>query len=106
MREMAQLFLMPLLLDLMEQLVVELCGIMTILIITLFHIGINQHPLILMVFLVIGSFTFSQLGISVAFWAKTFDQLSAVSGFVLLPLIYLGGVLILRRKGAAARGAV
>ena len=45
-----------------------------------------------MVFLVIGSFTFSQLGISVAFWAKTFDQLSAVSGFVLLPLIYLGGV--------------
>ncbi|HAG91762.1 MAG TPA: ABC transporter permease [Bdellovibrionales bacterium] len=51
-----------------------------------------QHPLILMVFLVIGSFTFSQLGISVAFWAKTFDQLSAVSGFVLLPLIYLGGV--------------
>lgn len=47
---------------------------------------------ILLLFLVIGSFTFSQLGISVAFWAKTFDQLSAVTGFVLLPLIYLGGV--------------
>ena len=31
-------------------------------------------------------------GICVAFWAKTFDQMSAVGGFVLLPLIYLGGV--------------
>lgn len=47
---------------------------------------------VLMAFLVIGSFSFAQLGISVAFWARTFDQLSAVSGFVLLPLIYLGGV--------------
>lgn len=43
-------------------------------------------------FLVIGSLSFAQLGISVAFWARSFDQLSAVSGFVLLPLIYLGGV--------------
>jgi len=47
---------------------------------------------VLLLFLLIGSFTFSQLGICVAFWAKTFDQLSAVTGFVLLPLIYLGGV--------------
>ena len=28
----------------------------------------------------------------VAFWAKTFDQLSAITGFILMPLIYLGGV--------------
>ena len=34
------------------------------------------------------------LGISIAFWARTFDQLSAFSAFVLLPLTYLGGVFI------------
>lgn len=50
------------------------------------------HPLLLIFFLIIGSLSFAQLGITVAFWAKNFDQLSAVSGFVLLPLIYLGGV--------------
>ncbi|HMN68154.1 MAG TPA: ABC transporter permease [Bdellovibrionales bacterium] len=50
------------------------------------------HPLVLAVFLVLGSLTFANLGISVAFWARTFEQMSAVSGFILLPLIYLGGV--------------
>ncbi|HVK61110.1 MAG TPA: ABC transporter permease [Bdellovibrionales bacterium] len=50
------------------------------------------HPLWLLFFLVVGGLTFSKLGIAVAFFAKTFDQLSAVGAFVLLPLIYLGGV--------------
>jgi ABC-2 type transport system permease protein len=50
------------------------------------------HPLELLVFLVLGGLAFANIGISVAFWAKSFDQMSAVSGFVLLPLIYLGGV--------------
>lgn len=50
------------------------------------------HPLPLLFFLVVGGLAFAQLGISVAFWAKTFDQLSAVSAFILLPLLYLGGV--------------
>lgn len=50
------------------------------------------HGGILLLFLTLGSVTFSNIGISVAFWAKTFDQMSAVGGFVLLPLIYLGGV--------------
>jgi ABC-2 type transport system permease protein len=50
------------------------------------------HPLALMVFLMLGSLAFANVGIIVAFWAKTFDQMSAVGGFVLLPLIYLGGV--------------
>ena len=31
-------------------------------------------------------------GVSVAFWAKTFDHLNGVGSFVVLPLIYLGGV--------------
>lgn len=50
------------------------------------------HPIILLTFLIIGSLTFACFGISIAFWAKTFDQLSAVTGFILMPLIYLGGV--------------
>lgn len=48
--------------------------------------------LVLVFFLTLGSLMFAQIGISVAFWAKSFDQLSAISGFILLPLIYLGGV--------------
>ncbi len=47
---------------------------------------------VLLFFLIIGGLSFAQLGISVAFWAKTFDQMSAVGAFVLTPLIYLGGV--------------
>ena len=47
---------------------------------------------ILFLFLVLGGLSFANLGITVAFWARSFDQMSAVSGFVLMPLIYLGGV--------------
>lgn len=50
------------------------------------------HPLILSLFLALGALCFAGIGISVAFWARTFDQMSAIGGFVLLPLIYLGGV--------------
>lgn len=50
------------------------------------------HPLWLLFFLVVGGLTFAKLGIAVAFYARSFDQLSAVGAFVLVPLIYLGGV--------------
>ncbi|MGE0527100.1 MAG: ABC transporter permease, partial [Bdellovibrionales bacterium] len=50
------------------------------------------HPFYLLLFLLLGGLSFSNLGLVVAFFARTFDQLSAVTGFVLLPLIYLGGV--------------
>lgn len=50
------------------------------------------HPLVLLFFICVGGLSFATLGISVAFWAKTFDQMSAVGAFVLLPLLYLGGV--------------
>jgi ABC-2 type transport system permease protein len=53
-----------------------------------------QHPLVLAYFVVIGGLIFGMLGIAIAFWARTFDQLSAFSAFVLLPLTYLGGVFI------------
>jgi ABC-2 type transport system permease protein len=51
-----------------------------------------HSPLILLVFLILGGLAFANLGIMVAFWARNFDQMSAVSGFILMPLIYLGGV--------------
>jgi ABC-2 type transport system permease protein len=51
-----------------------------------------EHIGVLFVFLVIGGLCFAMFGISMAFWAKTFDHISAVGSFVILPLIYLGGV--------------
>ena len=53
-----------------------------------------QHPFILLYFVVMGGLIFGMIGISVAFWASSFDQLSVFSAFVLLPLTYLGGVFI------------
>jgi ABC-2 type transport system permease protein len=56
-------------------------------------IGI-AHPLALLFFTLSGGLIFSFCGIAIAFVAKTFDQLSAFSSFILLPLIYLGGVFV------------
>jgi len=53
-----------------------------------------EHPLALMYFVIMGGLIFGMIGIAVAFWANSFDQLSAFSAFVLLPLTYLGGVFI------------
>lgn len=52
------------------------------------------HPFILLYFVVVGGLIFGQIGITIAFWAKSFEQLSAFSAFILLPLTYLGGVFI------------
>lgn len=51
-----------------------------------------SHPFFLIYFLVAGGLAFSNLGIVVGFWAKNFDQMTAIGGFILLPLMYLGGV--------------
>ena len=51
-----------------------------------------EHPFHLLFFLIVGGLAFAQLGIIVAFRAKSFDQLSAITSFILMPLIYLGGV--------------
>jgi ABC-2 type transport system permease protein len=53
-----------------------------------------EHPFMMIFFTLAGGFIFSFCGIFVAFIAKTFDQLSAFSSFILLPLTYLGGVFI------------
>lgn len=51
-----------------------------------------EHPFALIYFIIVGGLSFALFGVTVAFWARTFDQLSAVNSFILLPLIYLGGV--------------
>lgn len=53
-----------------------------------------QNPLWTLYFLFIGGMVFGLLGLIAAFWAKTFDQLSAISAFIILPLTYLGGVFL------------
>lgn len=53
-----------------------------------------EHPFWLLYFFVVGGLIFSFIGIFVAVLANTFDQLSAFSTFILLPLTYLGGVFI------------
>ncbi len=53
-----------------------------------------QHPLYLLFFIVVAGLLFSLIGITVGFLTKSFDQISAFSTFILLPLTYLGGVFI------------
>jgi ABC-2 type transport system permease protein len=73
-------------------------GLITCLVGEVFYFVMHQEwlvphsPGLLLVFLIVGGLSFSMFGISVAFWAKTFDHVSGVGSFVLLPLIYLGGV--------------
>lgn len=52
------------------------------------------HPFVALFFLIVAGLIFGMIGISIAFWATTFDQLSAFSAFILLPLTYLGGVFL------------
>lgn len=54
-------------------------------------IGVS-HPAGLAVFLILGCLIFGNLGICSGFMAKSFDHINAFSNFVILPLIYLGGV--------------
>ena len=53
---------------------------------------IPSNIFILLLFLVIGGMAFAKLGIVVGFFGKNFDQISAFGGFIITPLIYLGGV--------------
>src|SRR6185312_1312251 len=54
----------------------------------------GAHPLELIFFVNVGGLVFGKLGLATAFWANSFDQLSIVGAFVLLPMTYLGGVFI------------
>lgn len=51
-----------------------------------------KHPYLFLGFVSLGGLAFGKLGICIAMYAKTFEQAGGISTFVLLPLIYLGGV--------------
>jgi ABC-2 type transport system permease protein len=56
-------------------------------------LGIS-HPLVLAYFVLVGGFIFGLLGICAGFWAKSVEHVAAFTNFILLPLLYLGGVFV------------
>ncbi|MCH9613579.1 MAG: Inner membrane transport permease YadH [Chlamydiia bacterium] len=56
---------------------------------TLLHI---KEPFWMLYFLIVGGLAFANLGVSIGMYARSFDQVGGISTFILLPLIYLGGV--------------
>lgn len=50
------------------------------------------HPLVLVLFMVMSSLFFGCVGIWAGFKSNSFDQINVITTFVVLPLIYLGGV--------------
>ncbi|HWQ99674.1 MAG TPA: ABC transporter permease [Candidatus Methylomirabilis sp.] len=50
------------------------------------------HPFYALTIAVLSACIFSCSGIIVAIWAKDFDQMGGFNTFILLPLVYLGGV--------------
>lgn len=51
-----------------------------------------QNPLSLCFFLFTSGLSFANLGLCIAMQAKTIEHVSAISTFILLPFIYLGGI--------------
>lgn len=58
------------------------------------EIFLPQHPFWFLFYTIGGGLIFGFCGIMVGFFAKTFDEVSAFTTFILLPLTYLGGVFI------------
>jgi len=50
------------------------------------------HPLAALAMATLASFLFAQFGIIAAIYANNFDSLAMYTNFIILPLIYLGGV--------------
>lgn len=50
------------------------------------------HPLLFLVYIVAIAAIFAMLGILVALWAESFEQLQVLNTFVITPLTYLGGI--------------
>ena len=56
------------------------------------HLLPIKHPGLFLIFLVLGGLSFGFLGAFTGFWAKGYEHVSAIGGFIILPLLYLGGV--------------
>jgi ABC-2 type transport system permease protein len=51
-----------------------------------------QHPLLLLIHVLLITVLFAALGLMVGLWAKRHDQLNILMNFALTPLVFLGGV--------------
>lgn len=51
-----------------------------------------KHPFITLFFLTIGGLSFAHLGLAISMYSVNFEQINAINTFILLPLIYLGGI--------------
>ncbi|MEW9798879.1 ABC transporter permease [Alteromonas sp. CYL-A6] len=61
--------------------------------VSMFFVDVNlQHPLVVIVTLLLTATLFATAGLINAVFAKTFDDISVIPTFVLTPLTYLGGV--------------
>lgn len=75
-----------------------LVGLVTLFVGEVFHkVSLGEflpihHVFAFVGFISLGGLIFANVGISLGFWAKSFDQMGAITGFILTPLMYLGGV--------------
>jgi ABC-2 type transport system permease protein len=51
-----------------------------------------HHPFLCLLFLILGGLSFANLGLAISMVASSFESINAINTFILLPLIYLGGV--------------
>jgi len=57
-----------------------------------FFINIQiEHPIIMLLFIVLTSVSFSLLGFILGIWADNFEKLSVVPSLIVTPLVFLGG---------------
>ncbi|WP_417742923.1 ABC transporter permease [Salipiger sp.] len=52
---------------------------------------VPQHPLILLVFVTLGAAFLSAMGMLAGLWANKFDQMAAITNFIVTPLAFLSG---------------
>ena len=63
-----------------------------ILVTSFFFVDIQiQHPVFMVLFMVMTAVTFALLGFVLGIWAQSFDQLNLVPLLVVTPLVFLGG---------------
>lgn len=70
-------------------------GVIIAAIVTVFMMAVTgirvAHPIWMAVFVVLGSVTLGGLGIVAAIYARKFDQMAAITNFVITPLSFLSG---------------
>lgn len=67
-------------------------GSLVLVVATLFHATHFQHPLLIVVVMVLATSLFSLIGFLNGLLATKFDQLAIIPNFIITPLTYLGGI--------------